>query len=401
MTRKTVYRLAVPAALLLLLLAAAVWWLLQPPLEWTPTNSLTPASAPTLADDLAADSLTRGIHESLAYLATLEPATVLRYGPVTVPAPQVMAGLEEFLARYSIAGPTDEFRSWVTHHFDLYESAAAKVLFTGYFEAHVHGSRRPSDRYRFPLYRTPDDLVPIRLAEFPSAGTCPGLPAVLIGRQLPDGTVGPYFTRHEIDFQGVLSGRDFELIWTDNLLDAFFLHIQGSGIVELESGETVRVNYAQRNGHPYYAIGRWLLEREILTPEQVSMQSIRHYLEAHPFQLEEILSTNPSYIFFREVDNGPLGMLDRPLTPYRSIATDRRLFPPGALCYVETELPVFDESGQRVDWQPFRAFVLNQDTGGAIRGAGRVDLFTGFGPASEQVAGHLKRPGRLFFLAPK
>jgi len=399
--RTTTLRLATLAVFLLALLALAIWWLLRPPPEWTPANSLSPAAAPSLRDDLPPDSLARGIHESLAYLASLVPDTVLRYGPDTVTAGQVVAGLEEFLARYSAAGPNDDFRDWVTRRFTFYETAAADVLFTGYFEAHLYGSRQPSDRYRFPLYRTPDDLVSIRLAAFPLAGDCPGLPAVLMGRQAADGTFGPYYTRHQIDFQGALAGRDLELIWTDDLLDVFFLHIQGSGIVELAAGETIRVNYAQRNGHPYYAIGRWLLEREILTPEQVSMQSIRRYLEEHPEQVADILSTNPSYIFFREVDRGPLGMLEQPLTAYRSIATDRRLFPPGALCWVETELPVFDENGRRTGWRPFRAFVLNQDTGGAIRGPGRVDLFTGFGPASEQVAGHLNRPGRLYFLVAK
>ncbi|MCP4230942.1 MAG: murein transglycosylase, partial [bacterium] len=195
--------------------------------------------------------------------------------------------------------------------------------------------------------------------------------------------------------------KDLEMVWIDNPVDVFFLQIQGSGIVYLDNGEKVRVNYAESNGHPYRAIGRLLLDKGVLTRENVSMQSIRKYLADHPGEMEEIFNYNPSYVFFREVAEGPVGSLGVPVTPYRSIATDRNLFPRGALCYIETEVPVFDEDGQVKEWKPYRGFVLNQDTGGAIRTPRRVDLFTGHGDASELVAGHMKQKGMFYFLIKK
>jgi membrane-bound lytic murein transglycosylase A len=135
-----------------------------------------------------------------------------------------------------------------------------------------------------------------------------------------------------------------------------------------------------------------------MTYEEMSMQSIRRYLEGHPDVHEEVLGYNPSYVFFREVDEGPIGAMGRPLTALRSIATDKSLFPVGALCYLETELPVFGDQDEVTGWEPFSGFVLNQDTGGAIKGPHRVDLFTGFGEQSEMLAGHLKQNGRIYYL---
>ena len=191
------------------------------------------------------------------------------------------------------------------------------------------------------------------------------------------------------------------LAFADNPIDVFFLHIQGSGIVTLDNGETLRVNYDESNGQPYYAIGKWLVQQEILTLENVSMQSIREYLEKHPDELEEIFITNPSYVFFRVVDEGPMGSIGVPVTAFRSIATDAYLFPRGALCYVETQIPVFDDRDKITGWQAYSGFVLNQDTGGAIRGPGRVDLFTGYGKKSKLIAGHMKQFGTFYFLVKK
>jgi len=144
-----------------------------------------------------------------------------------------------------------------------------------------------------------------------------------------------------------------------------------------------------------------MLQRGVLAEDNVSMQSIRDYLKKHPEEMKSIFTYNPSYVFFRVVDQGPLGFIQVPLTPYRSIALDHRLFPRGALCYIETELPAFDKDGKLKQWNKHRGFVLNQDTGGAIRGPGRIDLFTGIGVESELVAGHLKREGTFYFLMKK
>ena len=167
------------------------------------------------------------------------------------------------------------------------------------------------------------------------------------------------------------------------------------------------MNYSESNGHPYRAIGKLLLDRGVLEYENMSMQSIRNYLEKHPDEVNEILGYNPSYVFFRAVEDGPLGSLGVSLTPNRSIALDHRLYPAGALCYIKTEIPA-DDPGTGPspdfkirDWKPFSGFALNQDTGGAIRGPSRIDLFFGHGEKSEWVAGHMKQPGTFYFLIKK
>jgi membrane-bound lytic murein transglycosylase A len=139
----------------------------------------------------------------------------------------------------------------------------------------------------------------------------------------------------------------------------------------------------------------------VIAPQDMSMQKIRQYLKDHPKEMEEIFNFNPSYVFFREVEDGPMGALEVPLTPYRSIATDPTLFPKGMLCFIKTKLPLFTDEEVVREWKEFQGFAVNQDTGGVIRGPGIVDLFTGHGKGSELVAGHLKQNGELYFLVKK
>ncbi|MCP4146370.1 MAG: murein transglycosylase, partial [bacterium] len=169
-----------------------------------------------------------------------------------------------------------------------------------------------------------------------------GLPRVLKGRLTKNNKVLPYYNRDDIDVKKKLDGKKLEIVWINSLVDVFFLQVQGSGIVELDTGERLRVNYAESNGHVYRSIGALMIRRGFLEREKVSMQSIRQYLEEHPEEVEEIFNFNPSYVFFRKVKEGPIGFMGVPVTAYRSIATDRKLFPRGGLCYIETELPVFD-----------------------------------------------------------
>jgi membrane-bound lytic murein transglycosylase A len=291
----------------------------------------------------------------------------------------------------------------VEENFKFYRSGAKETLFTGYYEADLRGSLTKDDRYRYPLYKKPDDLLRIDLSRFYFYRKNKGMPSVLRGRisQFNPGTVIPYYNREEIDNNESLSGKDLEILWVDNPIDLFFLHIQGSGIVQLPDGGTIRVNYAESNGHPYRAIGRLLLDQNAITYENMSMQRIRRYLETHPEKLTEVFNYNPSYVFFRVVEEGPIGSIGVPVTPFRSIATDWRLFPKGGLCFLVTQIPEFDENGNLVSWKPFRGFVLNQDTGGAIRTPGRVDLFTGYGKQSRLIAGHMKQKGTFYFLVKK
>ena len=389
---------------ILLVICLAVFLMLQrieKPVEWTPENSLYLASPPELTDSRDVKSLVEAIDFSLTYLKETDPQTPVIFGPHRFTVLQVIESLEDFKDKLWEYGFTDPFFQYVRKNFNFYKTSAKEVLFTGYYEALLNGSLEKSETYCYPLYKRPGDLVRIDLSQFYFYQKHKGLPKLLRGRFSEQMNIVPYYSREEIDGHQKLSGKDLEIVWIDNPIDVFFLQVQGSGIVQLDSGEKIHVNYAESNGHPYRAIGRLLIDRGILTREAVSMQSIRQYLENHPEEMEEIFNYNPSYVFFREVAKGPLGFLGVPVTPYRSIAADRWLFPRGPLCYIKTELPVFDENGHLKEWKRFNGFVLNQDAGGAIRTPGKVDLFTGHGKESEWAAGHMKQKGTFYFLIKK
>jgi membrane-bound lytic murein transglycosylase A len=267
------------------------------------------------------------------------------------------------------------------------------VLFTGYYEAVLPGSRVPTAEFTYPLYAPPADLLQIDLGAFRSA-----LAGEWVVARYDHGHVLPYFTRHDIDVEGKLQGRHLELVWLRDAVDGFFLHIQGSGQIHLRDGTVMRVNYAASNGHPYRSIGRLLRDEKRLEPAAISLQSVQHYLRTHPTERSRIFSHNPRYVFFRQVDTSPVGSLGFTLVPGRSIATDPRLFPPAALAFIQTHKPVLNAAHEVIAWQPFSRFVFNHDTGSAITGSGRVDLFWGSGPAAEAAAGRLQQPGKLYFL---
>lgn len=264
-------------------------------------------------------------------------------------------------------------------------------LFTGYYEPTLSGSRERTDRFRWPLYRRPPELVELDLGAFREH-----LEGETILGHVRGNTFMPYHRRDEID-AGNLAGHGLELAWVDDPVDAFFLHIQGSGRVEMADGSVMRVGYDGQNGHAYNAIGRELVRRGAMPLEEVSMQSIRAWLDANPAERQAVLHTNPSYIFFRELEGpGPIGSLGAPLTPRRSVAVDRDVVPLGAPVWVATMAPTVDGS----EW-PFQRLMSAQDTGGAIRGAQRGDVFWGPGEEAADIAGRMKHPGRMWVLLPR
>jgi len=211
----------------------------------------------------------------------------------------------------------------------------------------------------------------------------------------------PYYTRNDIAEGKVLEGRNLEIAWLTDPLDIAILQIQGSGIIRLPNGETVRVGYSASNGQPYRSIGRFMIDRGYIEPDDLSLQRIKSYLKDHPDVKDEVLNYNPSYVFFRLLDNGPFGNIAVPLTPGRSLALDDRLFPKGALVYIRCQKPIMGKDGNITGWTPFCRFLLNQDTGGVIKGTGRADIFWGSDPYAELAAGHFKHQGELFFLVKK
>lgn len=270
----------------------------------------------------------------------------------------------------------------------------AEGLFTGYYEPLLMGSRTPGGRFTVPLHQRPADLVNVDLGAFDAS-----LQGKRIAGRVDGGRLLPYPDRAAID-AGALDGRGYELLWVDDPVAKFFLQIQGSGLVELAEGQRVRVGYADQNGRSYRAIGRDLVEMGALTREEVSLQTIRDWLHAHPDGASGMMARNPSYVFFRELGDattstGPVGAQNVQLTPERSLAVDRRFMALGLPIWLDTTAPFPD--GDR----PFRRLLVSQDTGGAIKGPVRGDVFWGTGPLAEHVAGHMKSPGRWFALLPR
>ena len=263
---------------------------------------------------------------------------------------------------------------------------------TGYYEPLLRGARSRNGPYQTALYRAPDDLLTIDMGLL-----YPELKNMRLRGRVAGTKVVPYFSRAELVSKNHLVGK--ELVWVDNPIDAFFLQVQGSGRVVLEpGGEIIRVAYADQNGHPYRSIGRYLVERGELSLEQASMQGIKAWYLANPSRQQELLSANPSFVFFREEkildpSKGPKGSLGVPLTPQRSIAVDPQFITLGAPVFVSTTQP---NSGT-----PLRRLVLAQDTGGAIRNPVRADFFWGFGDEAGELAGRMKQALFMWVLLPR
>jgi len=281
------------------------------------------------------------------------------------------------------------FESHLRPYAVLSSDANPNGMMTGYYEPLLHGSRQLAKGYPQAVRGVPDDLLTIDLGAL-----FPELKDKRVRGRLEGNKIVPYWSRAEITARGDKApGRP--LLYVDDAVELFFLQVQGSGRVSLPDGSLVRLNYADQNGHPYQSIGRILVERGELKLEEASMQGIQNWARANPGRLNELLNTNPSYVFFREVPNskdGPIGALGVPLTAERSIAVDPRAIPLGTPAFIATTRP---NSGQ-----PLNRLVLAQDTGGAIKGAVRADYFWGFGKEAGEQAGRMKQSGRLWVLLP-
>ncbi len=265
----------------------------------------------------------------------------------------------------------------------------SRGLFTGYYEPELRGAWKPDTTYRYPIYARPKDLVSINLEDFGDE---------FKGRQLAGQLKGnkfrPYPTRADIE-NGILKGQQLELLWVDNAIDAFFLHVQGSGRVMFEDGSMIRVGYAGRNGRRYTPIGRELVAKGILAQKKVSLQSIRRWLAANPLAGRQLMEKNKSYIFFRLMEgDGPIGAQGVALTAGRSLAVDRKYIPLGVPVWLNTTQPGKSK-------KPLRRLVMAQDTGSAIKGPVRGDLFFGFGDDAGLGAGRMRENGTYYLLLPR
>ena len=287
---------------------------------------------------------------------------------------------------------------WLERRFvarELVDAENPAGLVTGYYEPLLTGSLTRDRPGQVPLRGRPPDLLTIDLTAVE-----PRLAGMRLRGRLEGTKVVPYYSRAELGREDARAAADAPVLaWADDPVDAFFLEIQGSGRLQLRDGSTMRVGYADQNGHPYRAIGKTLIDRGALSREQVTAPAIRRWLQENPAAAPGVMNTNPSLVFFRQLPPpadptlGPPGSLGVPLTPLRSIAVDRGRIPLGSLVYLQTTHPV---SGQ-----PLERLMVAQDTGGAIRGTKRADLFWGFGVDAALAAGTMKAPARMWVLEPR
>jgi membrane-bound lytic murein transglycosylase A len=287
-----------------------------------------------------------------------------------------------------------DVQAYFTQNFNVYSTVnldgTDTGLITGYYEPLLKGSRIKSSTYPHPLYKQPKDLITVELSEVHPELKNKRVRGKLVGNKLV-----PYLTRADIESSPApLVGN--ELVWINDIIDVFFLQVQGSGLVKLDSGEDVHVGYADQNGQAYNSIGRILVERGELTLDQASMQGIKNWARNNMAKLRDLLNSNPSYVFFRELPAGlpgPLGALGVPITAERSVAIDPKYIPLGA--------PVFLSTTQPNSQALLKRWMLAQDTGGAIKGGVRADFFWGAGNEAGKLAGAMKQTGKIWVLLPK
>jgi membrane-bound lytic murein transglycosylase A len=352
-----------------------------------PKSSFYPVVAADMdfTDDLDSASLELAIERSINYYENAGRDKVYRVADKVISAQQLKETLTTFRAILRKTDNDADLNRKIATEFNVYRIAgtgnSGNALFTGYYEPLLEGSLKRTEKYKYPLYRVPFDLIKKENK---------------IGR-IKDGKFIPYYSRREIDVDGVLQGKNLELVWVSDPVELFSLHIQGSGKIKLEDGTLLTVGYAQTNGRPFRSITKFMLESGKIKSSEASYQHV--FLRGkEEKEMYDILSYNERYTFFRFLDKEPVGSLGEPVTPDRSIATDPEFFPEGALAFIRLRKPVFDPEGNVKERINFSRFVLNQDKGSAIEGPGRVDLFCGFGEKAEYTAGTLKENGELYLL---
>ena len=339
-------------------------------------------------DDLDPASLELAIERSINYYENAGRNKVYLIADRLIGAQQLKETLTAFRTILRKTDNAADLSKKIAAGFNVYRIARTgdsnHSLFTGYYEPLLEGSLKRTEKYKYPLYRVPPDLIKNENN---------------VGR-MKDGKFIPYYSRREIDVDGVLQGKNLELVWVADPVELYSLHIQGSGKIKLEDETLLTVGYAQTNGRPFRSITKFMLEGGKIKSSEASYRHV--FLRGkEEKEMYDILSYNERYTFFRFLDKEPVGSLGEPVTPGRSIATDPDFFPEGALAFIRLRKPVFDTEGNVKERVSFSRFVLNQDKGSAIEGPGRVDLFCGFGTKAEYTAGTLKEKGELYLLIKK
>lgn len=365
-------------------------------------NAMRSVAAIEITDDLDLNTLKLAINMSILNLETKSSDKTLVFGDLTLPISTYRTALKE-LVTFLESNPDNNYISkYISSKFEFREVYGHKswgqALITSYFEPIIKGSLKPTKEFTRPLYKLPSDLMHLDLSDFdPKWSDQRKLRA-----RIESNKIVPYYSREEIDSKGALNGRSLELCWVDPI-DAFFLHIQGSGTIKLDNAKELRLNFADKNGHPYRALGNYL--KEIIPLSEMNLTNMQSYLHTlDTVKLHNYLNMNPSYVFFTTSEINAVTASGAPATAGRTIATDARFFPKNSLVLIEFEKPIkiINTDGE-VSYQKekIKRLVMDQDTGGAITGGGRIDLFWGRGHEAGDLAGRVNSHGRAWYLVPK
>ncbi|HNW44474.1 MAG TPA: MltA domain-containing protein [Elusimicrobiales bacterium] len=364
------------------------------------------AAAPALPVFIDGDerrSLLKAAMLNRQYFQGLKPgAPSYTFGARKITPVELSASNEEFIRLLESSAEPLELDRLIKERFDVYQMAGrdstGTVVFSSYYEPTLEASLNPTDEYKYPIYAKPDDLISVNLEDFNEKFRG----EKLTGR-LKKGELVPYLTREDIDFDNALEGKGLELAWFRNRADILDLQTEGSGRLQLPDGRVIKANFASTNSHKFKGWLTAMIEVGALPREGISHEKGLEYLNKYPEKARSILSLNKRYVFFKleqpaDPEEGPTGTYGLPLTGWRSIAMDNSLVPMGAIAYMSTTMPDVDAEGNLLGRKADSRFVFCQDTGGAIKGPGRVDFFAGNGKKSRTFAFKLWDPGQLYLL---
>ena len=346
-------------------------------------------------------SLIEAIKTNILWLSD-HPKKRLRFGERVLYAEELIPSYEALFNQISSHDLSDSsgLKDYLEKHFDLYRARTHDdnyVRYTGYYLPEIEGSLKKSKKFSIPVYGAPKDLVSLNLKHFDKK-----LPNRLLRGRVNDGKFIPYWSRQDISSKRQIEGQKIEIAWVRSLVDIFFVEIQGSGLIRLEDGSKLLIGYEQENGHPYKAIGALLIQENHVPREEISMQRIKQWLAENPKHVDRVLNFNPSFVFFKVNPEGPLGNINITLTPRRSLAADQRFYPPGALTIVDLPLPQVNEKGEiEASHDRIQNLAFINDTGGAIKGSGRIDIYWGAGKDAEYFAGITNHMGEIYVLLPR
>lgn len=323
------------------------------------------------------------IDASLNYLSKPSSRQFFPYGDIThQDAVQTLEAFERLIDS-GLRGRA--LNAAIAQQFDVYISVGCDykgtVLFTGYYTPIFDGSPAATGQFRYPLYKQPADLVKTPDGQ-------------ILGRRSADGRIRPYPPRAEIENSNMLKGN--ELIWLQDPFEAYVAHVQGSAKLRMRDGELVTVGYAANNGHNYHSVAQELVKDGRIARQQMSLSAMIDYFKRHINQVATYTRRNPRFVFFRKQEGPARGSLNEPVTTMRTIATDKSIYPRGCLAFISTTLPTM--VGGNIFHNPYSGFVLDQDTGGAIRAPGRCDIYMGEGDGAGRLAGQMYQEGRLYYL---